>query len=59
LQRYEQVLRRRIDLLEGKLRTVLAFLDEERARLQRVRDLRATNLSASIEQQQRHQKGAE
>ena len=42
LDRVEPILQRRVELLEGKLASVLALLDEERGRLERVRALRRT-----------------
>jgi MerR family transcriptional regulator, repressor of the yfmOP operon len=41
LERVVPILRRRVDLLESKLHSVLALLTEERARLERVGALRA------------------
>jgi DNA-binding transcriptional MerR regulator len=41
LDRVEPILRQRVALLEGKLASVQALLDEERARVERVRALRA------------------
>lgn len=40
LDRVEPILQRRVELLERKLASVVALLDEERARLERVRALR-------------------
>jgi DNA-binding transcriptional MerR regulator len=45
LDRFEPVLQRRIGLLERKLSSVQSLLDEERARLERLRVLRHTVLS--------------
>lgn len=42
LDRAEPILRRRVELLEGKLATVQALLDEERASLDRVHALQRT-----------------
>ena len=41
LDRVEPILGRRVELLERKLYTVLSLLDEERARIARVRTLRS------------------
>ena len=46
LDRVEPILRRRVELVERKLTTVLALLDEERSRLGRVHALRSAALSA-------------
>jgi DNA-binding transcriptional MerR regulator len=40
LDRVEPILRRRVELLERKLGSVLALLDEERTRLDQIRQLR-------------------
>ena len=45
LDRFEPILRRRVDLLERKLSSVQALLDEERARLERVHALRRAVLT--------------
>jgi len=45
LDRFEPILQRRVDLLEHKLASVQTLLDEERARLERVRALRRTALT--------------
>lgn len=42
LDRVEPILARRVELLERKLQTVQALLDEERARLERVHALRSS-----------------
>lgn len=45
LDRVEPILRRRVDLLEHKLATVSALLEEERARLERLHLLRGPSLA--------------
>jgi MerR family transcriptional regulator, repressor of the yfmOP operon len=45
LDRFEPVLQRRLSLLEAKLATVQALLDEERARLERLNALRRAVLT--------------
>jgi DNA-binding transcriptional MerR regulator len=47
LERVEPILVRRVALLERKLQTVQELLDEERARLDRVRTLRSSEVPAS------------
>jgi DNA-binding transcriptional MerR regulator len=47
LDRVEPILERRVQLLERKLHSVEELLDEERARLERVRDLRSSESSSS------------